>query len=252
MKREEQLALKKAEYEGKTFKTKHNDSVVVLEYISSVKIKVKLCSSGEVKLASAYQIRNGLITNITTTPRVFLTDDVSKTLRKRARHKHRGMFDRCSSKDSATNYPTYVDCTISEGFKDLNFFYEWCLEQVGFANNKWHLDKDILVKGNREYGDQTCCFVPEEINLMFVTQKSNRGVLPIGVSYCKPFNLYQAKVRKNNKTVDLGFYCTPEEAFYAYKQAKEDYIKEVANKWKDQIDTRVYEALMNWTIEITD
>ena len=71
MKREEQLALKKAEYEGKTFKTKHNDSVVVLEYISSVKIKVKLCSSGEVKLASAYQIRNGLITNTTTTPRVF-------------------------------------------------------------------------------------------------------------------------------------------------------------------------------------
>ena len=50
----------------------------------------------------------------------------------------------------------------------------------------------------------------------------------------------------------MGFYCTPEEAFYAYKQAKEDYIKEVANKWKDQIDPRVYEALMNWTIEITD
>lgn len=45
---------------------------------------------------------------------------------------------------------------------------------------------------------------------------------------------------------------TPEEAFAVYKREKEKYIKEVANKWKDQIDPRVYESLMNWTIEITD
>lgn len=50
----------------------------------------------------------------------------------------------------------------------------------------------------------------------------------------------------------LGYYSTTEEAFQAYKETKEAYIKEVANKWKDQIDSRVYEALMNWSIEITD
>ena len=38
----------------------------------------------------------------------------------------------------------------------------------------------------------------------------------------------------------------------AYKQPKEDYIKEVANKWKDQIDPRVYDALMKYEVEITD
>ena len=50
----------------------------------------------------------------------------------------------------------------------------------------------------------------------------------------------------------IGIYATPEEAFYAYKQAKEAYIKEVASKWKHEIDTRVYEALMNYEVEITD
>ena len=50
----------------------------------------------------------------------------------------------------------------------------------------------------------------------------------------------------------IGRYTTPEEAFQAYKQAKEAYIKEVANKWKDQIDNRVYEALMNWGVSIDD
>ena len=37
-----------------------------------------------------------------------------------------------------------------------------------------------------------------------------------------------------------------------YISAKEAYIKEVAEKYKGQIDHRVYESLMNWKIEITD
>ena len=45
---------------------------------------------------------------------------------------------------------------------------------------------------------------------------------------------------------------TPEEAFLAYKKDKEVYIKELAERWKENIDPRVYEALMNWTVEIND
>lgn len=50
----------------------------------------------------------------------------------------------------------------------------------------------------------------------------------------------------------LGTFNTPEEAFYAYKEAKEDYIKEVANKYKDRIDIRAYEALMKYEVNIDD
>ena len=42
------------------------------------------------------------------------------------------------------------------------------------------------------------------------------------------------------------------EAFNAYKKAKENYLKELANKWKGKIDPRAYEALMNYEVEITD
>ena len=43
-----------------------------------------------------------------------------------------------------------------------------------------------------------------------------------------------------------------EEAFQAYKQAKEQYIKEVAEEYKDKIPYRLYEAMMNYEVEIDD
>ena len=45
---------------------------------------------------------------------------------------------------------------------------------------------------------------------------------------------------------------TPEEAFRFYKEAKESYIKTVANIYKDQLDFRCYEAMTNWVVEEDD
>ena len=61
---------------------------------------------------------------------------------------------------------------------------------------------------------------------------------------------YIAQVNGNARRQYLGQYSTPEEAFYAYKAAKEKRIKEVAEDWKDQIDPRVYEALMKYEVDI--
>jgi hypothetical protein len=40
--------------------------------------------------------------------------------------------------------------------------------------------------------------------------------------------------------------------FSLYKTAKEKYIKEVADNWKDLIDPRVYEAMYKYEVKITD
>ena len=50
----------------------------------------------------------------------------------------------------------------------------------------------------------------------------------------------------------MGFFKTELEAFEAYKQAKESFIKEQAEKWKSQIDERAYNALMNYEVDIDD
>lgn len=144
----------------------------------------------------------------------------------------------------------YEDCTISESFKNLTSFRAWAKLQKGFNKEGWQLDKDILVKGNRTYSEDTCCFVPKEINILVLKIEAVRGLYPIGVT--KSGAKYMARMMMYGKSVWLGYFETPNLAFQAYKKAKEAHIKEVANKWKGEIDVRVYEALMNWSIEITD
>ncbi|GEM_PF-2392900 len=66
--------------------------------------------------------------------------------------------------------------------------------------------------------------------------------------------IYEATVCKNGKRVHIGTFKTSEEAFGAYKQTKEAHIKDVAQKYfnEGKITKSVYDALLNYKIEITD
>ena len=50
----------------------------------------------------------------------------------------------------------------------------------------------------------------------------------------------------------LGLYNTIEDAFNAYKQSKETEIKQIADEYKDKIPNKLYEAMYNYKVEITD
>ena len=56
----------------------------------------------------------------------------------------------------------------------------------------------------------------------------------------------------NNRNVEIQFLNTEIEAFNAYNVAKESFVKEQAEEYKSQIDPGAYEALMKYTVEITD
>ena len=167
------------------------------------------------------------------------------------------MLKRCYSDTLKKKYPTYEGCKVSDNFKSYEYFYEWCNSQVGFDNdgngNSFQLDKDLLVKGNKVYSEDSCVFVPTEINSLLVKSEASRGEYLIGVYWDKTHKAFVALVNKNKgKREFLGYFKTELEAFKAYKKAKESFIKEQANKWKSQIDERAYDALMNYQVEITD
>lgn len=161
------------------------------------------------------------------------------------------MLTRCVKSNEKEN-KTYIDCTVSENFKSYSYFYEWCQKQVGFDNKNFHLDKDLFLKGNSIYSEDTCFFVPMELNNMILSTKASRGDFPIGVSFDKRAKRFEAYLTKERRKFSLGFYSDPITAFNAYKKEKEDYIKYMAEKYKNQIDERLYLSLMNRVVDIDD
>ena len=258
MNEEERLALKKAKYEGKIYPTNSYGDVVVLEHINSRDVTIRFLNTGFITEESMGVIRSGHIRDNEAFPvyKVGVMDIPNELQKGKPKPREysiwNGIRQRCYNENNRDNLMSYKGIKMSDNFKLYSYFKEWCHKQIGFNEDGWHLDKDILVKGNKVYSEDTCCFVPPEINCTITNNKSVRGRFPQGVTYNRTKTRYRAKIRRGAKLESLGTYDTPEEAFYAYKPIKEACIKSLAEKWKDKIDPRVYEALMNWTIEITD
>lgn len=161
-----------------------------------------------------------------------------------------GLFIRCYSVKAQKFHPSYLGCSVSGEFIYFSKFKDWYISQIG-CQQAFEIDKDLLEKGNKEYHPDKCVLLPKKINSFLRTVGKSRGDLPIGV--CKVKNGgFQAQLSNGVEKKYLGSFSTPEQSFQAYKHAKENHIKILAEKYRDQIDPRAYEALMNYSVEITD
>ena len=167
------------------------------------------------------------------------------------------MLERCYSDECQKKYPTYKGCTVCKEWHNYSNFKKW------FDNNYYDvdgetmcLDKDILYKGNKIYSPDTCVFVPQNINTLFTKRNKIRGKYPIGVCFNKDKNKYQSQCNTfyngKSKLKGLGYYNTIEDAFEVYKKFKEANIKQIADEYKDKIPDKLYEAMYNYKVEITD
>lgn len=164
------------------------------------------------------------------------------------------MLSRCYGKKYLLRQPTYKDCTVCEEWHNFQNFAKWFEENYYKVNNeRMCLDKDILIKGNKIYSPDTCVFVPQSINNLFVKRDASRGDYPIGVSYNKKNGKFQAKCNNVNKeSVELGDFDNPIDAFNEYKRFKELTIKKKADLCKDIIPKKLYDALYEYEVDITD
>ena len=164
------------------------------------------------------------------------------------------MLKRCFSEKYQTLYPTYKCCNVSDNFLNYTFFYDWCQEQTGFGKVDengcyWHLDNDLLLIGNKTYSEETCIFVPQEINKFFTYRCNDRGEYPLGVYFNKARGKFAAQCWVNGKRQHLGYYSTAEEAIAAYKPFKEALCKQLALKWEHEVDPRLFNAMMKWSVK---
>lgn len=170
----------------------------------------------------------------------------------------KAMLQRCYSEKEHERHPTYIGCEVYEGWHNFQNFAKWYKDnyyEVG--NEKMCLDKDILFKGNKIYSPDTCIFVPETINKLFIKNDKNRGESVIGATLCKN-GKYQAQCNIINpetgksKQEYLGLYDSQEKAFQVYKYHKERNIKQIADYYKIHIPQKLYDAMYNYEVEIDD
>lgn len=161
-----------------------------------------------------------------------------------------GLLKRCYSPIYHRENPTYISCKASENFKNYSYFYEWCQTQIGFNKESYHLDKDLIFKGNKLYSENTCLFVPSQLNRILMSSGACRGNLPLGVTL--EGSKFKARCWGYSPKRHIGTFDTIEEAFNAYKAVKEAFIKAQAEKWKAHIDPRAFVALIAYEVSISD
>lgn len=159
----------------------------------------------------------------------------------------RNMLRRVYAPDTKRDKVTYAGCSVHSDWLNFQNFAMWLssnkVDKTGF-----HLDKDLLLRGNKEYSPDKCSLVPQQINKIFNNTSNNNGQHLVGVRKNEGGNNYSSVITKYAYQACIGNFKTEQEAHHAYVVAKEAYVKEVANKWRGRIDERVYEALMNWTV----
>ena len=244
---------------GKVCKSKYSGDFKIVKYSDTYDVEIHFINTGFETVARLGDIKNGSVKD-PYLPSVYGVGVLGTKYPSRVNGVLTkeyvlwcGMLRRCYSDAYKKRKPTYEGCEVSDKFKSYEYFYEWCNNQFGFNNKDWQLDKDLLIKGNKVYSESTCVFIHQEINKVLVKRGALRGEHLIGVSWDKRHKAFKAMVSRSKSGSEyLGLFNTEIEAFNAYKQAKENYIKELANKWRDRIDVRAYNALMKYQVEIDD
>ena len=240
-------------YVGKSYQTNTGGMVTVIGYEGYKRVRVRFLDGTEVFCRSG-DLKNGEVRNPNQ------KDVYGVGFFGQGPHKCRGgsrayrcwsaMMRRCYSDIYHLAKPTYKDCLVDLQWHNYQEFAEWCSFQKGF-NEGWHLDKDIISKGNKIYTPDVCVFVPNEVNCLFNTQKRSRGDLPIGVTTTGS-GKYRVQWQENGMQQYSKIFECHINAFNFYKENKERVIKQVASKWKGLIDDRVHFSMMSYEVEIDD
>ena len=143
------------------------------------------------------------------------------------------------------NQQYYFGATMSnEWAESFDNFASWAAAQIGLyqtdeRGNVFELDADLFKTGSKHYSENTCTFLPKAINVA-LTSSDSRGYLVTSSGK------YRAEMSMYGKTKRLGTYETAQDASIVYRDAKQAYLRQLANQYKHQISIKAYDALMSY------
>lgn len=246
------------DFKDKKFYNNYNTEFFIVEYINAQNIFIKFNDEyGYSCKVEMVNINNGSVKN-PYDKTVFGIGFLGKYYGKINMHKEksygiwRNILYRCYIQTNR-RYNTYKDCSICDDWFNYSNFKDWYDNNFYQVENEYmELDKDILIKGNKIYSPSTCCFVPSKLNALLYRRQNKRGKYPLGVTKHGRRKRFTATIGIDNEHIVVEGHDTIEEAFLCYKEHKENYIKNKTRPYRDKIPQNIYEALMNYQVDIND
>lgn len=189
-------------YVGMVIETNNSGRCTVIDYHSRDKIIVRFTDGTEVK-TTVSQICRKSIKNpnhpfVKGVGYVGVGEYSNKT-HPLAHKKWVGLLERCYCAVYQSKKPTYIGCTVVDEWLCFQNFAKWFESQR--CDKGWHLDKDLLVSGNKVYGPDFCRIVPRDVNMLTNDGVTSKRILKIANQYRYEIGeeLYFALVRRSRE-----------------------------------------------------
>lgn len=239
--------------DGDKFTNQQGSEFCVKKYTSAAKIVIEFMSPVRYSVnTNMGNIKKGHVHNkyLPTVAGVGIIGDFKVDVKSKLYNTWVHMLKRVYTPRTKLEVVNYGDCSVQNEWLNIENFAEWF--NIQNLENNWEIDKDLLIKGNRVYSESSCIFLPREVNAFLTNRRNHRGAYPVGVTYHPRLDKYQASCTFNGENNYLGVFPDPESAFNCYKNYKESCAKILATKWRGIIDKRGVEALLAYTVDITD
>ena len=153
------------------------------------------------------------------------------------------MMQRCYSKKIHEYKPYYKNCKVCEEWHNFSNFKIW-YDAHFIPGTQVDLDKDLVGRCGNVYSPETCSFITHFMNTLFEKRGTSRRI-----SRNKE-GKFSAVMSILNKNTIIGEYDTEEEAKKGFAEYKKNYIRKIAEKSKDKVPDYVYEAMVDWKVDI--
>lgn len=153
----------------------------------------------------------------------------------------RDMLMRCYSEKYQIKRPTYAGCAVCNEWLTFSNFKKWMQSQ------NWkglHLDKDILIDGNKTYSPEACAFVSLETNNFLLDMKKWTDTGLVGANKTSNGKRLRGRCRNpfTGKSEHLGTFDCPVDAHNAWIKRKTELARMLAEK---EVDQRIKSALLS-------
>ncbi len=194
---------------GFVHETKFNGSVEIVKYHSWDSVLVRFIDTGHESTFRSSDIRNGnakdyFRPSVMGIGFIGVGNYTSKSHKGRSYKLWLGMFTRCYSDSYHKRFPTYKEYTVHPDWHNFQNFAKWYEDNHPSDGERYHLDKDIKIKGNKVYSPTSCQFSTVEDNVRAANSRSYTVVSPSGVvtdvfsmrDFCIKNNLAQQNMSK--------------------------------------------------------